>query len=160
MLSWSMGWVVSLLLVVIRSSVSLVVCLLPVRGQSLLSYSPVCVFVPTIRCQGLGGFVDLWKCGLRHCPPCKIKQHYTRGGNGRKQASLPRHYCNPAGWDLSCTSAPSTRQSNSPLHAVPHWGVRFFQCHLPPLRRHHSTSTWLYFCNWERAQGLLQHQQE
>lgn len=155
-----MRWVVSLLLVVICGLLSLAICLLPVRGQSLLTYSPVWVLVLTTRCQGPGGFVDLWKCGLRHCLPCKVKQRYTRGGHGRKQASLPRHYCNPAGWDLNCTSAPSTRQSNSPLRAVPHWGGGFFQCHLSPLSRLHSTIALLYFYNWERAKGLLQHQQE
>lgn len=150
----------SLLVVVVRGLVSLAVCLLPVRGQSLLTYNPFWVLTPTAHRQGPGGFVDFWKRGLRRCPPCKIKQNYTMGGHERKQASLPGHYCNSAGWDLGCTSAPSTRQSNLPLRAVPHRGAGFFQCHLPPLRRHHSTSTLLYFCNWERAKGLLQQQQE
>lgn len=31
------------------------------------------------HCQGAGGFVDLWKCGLRYCPPCKTNQRCTRG---------------------------------------------------------------------------------
>jgi len=65
--------VVSPLLVVVRGLVSLAVCLLPVRGQSLLSYSPVWPLVPTTRCQGWGGFVALWKCRLRRCLSCKIK---------------------------------------------------------------------------------------
>lgn len=99
----SMYWVLSRLLVVDCGFVSLTVCLLPVRGQSLLSYILVWLLVPTTCYQGPAGSVNLWKCGLRHCSPRKIRQHYIRDGHRSKQASLPRSHRNPAGWDLSCT---------------------------------------------------------
>lgn len=136
------------------SSVVWCLSLLPGRGQSLPSYSPVWVLVPP-TCHGPGAFVDLRRMWAQALPAMKNSAALHKGWPREERGFSPQallRFCK-VGFELyfSPLYSPSTWQCNSPLCAVPYQGAGFFQCHLPPLRRHHSTSTLLHFYNWERV---------
>lgn len=71
----------------------------------------------------------------------------------RKQVSLLRHYCSAARWDWSSTSVPHLLAEQFPTVNCSSWGLQPLPVPSPPLHRHHSSSTLLYFYSWGLQRG-------
>lgn len=86
-----------------------------------------------------------------------VKNEAALSKGWRTQASLLRHYCSPAWWGLSYASAPHLLAVQFTTACCSSSGFQHLPGPPPPLHRHHSTNTFLYFYSWESAEGVFQH---